>query len=291
MNRLQKKCLIATAGTHLLLVVILFVGPAFFYSRPKPDDSQVLDVIPSTITDAVLNSGVNHAQPPAPTPIAQPTPPTPAPQQQQPTPTTPPPPVPAPSFVEKVKEFFKPTPKELSPDDTKPVEETKPAKPKKQHEIKINTDLVTRTPKDVATQRQAQNDEREQKRRQTEMAAALNSLSSSFNSATTVEMPGHSSVSYASYASVIRSIYTRAWNPPDSVSNDQANTKVRVTIGSDGSVVSAEIIGPSGDDSVDESVQRTLDRVRTIAPFPEGSTEREKTFIINFNLQAKRMLE
>ncbi len=37
MNRLQKKCVIATAGFHLLLLVILFVGPAFFWSREKPD--------------------------------------------------------------------------------------------------------------------------------------------------------------------------------------------------------------------------------------------------------------
>ncbi len=35
MNRLQKKCVIATAGLHLLLLVILFVGPAFFNPRPK----------------------------------------------------------------------------------------------------------------------------------------------------------------------------------------------------------------------------------------------------------------
>jgi len=41
MNRLQKKCIMATAGFHLLLLVILFVGPAFFWSREKPDDSPV----------------------------------------------------------------------------------------------------------------------------------------------------------------------------------------------------------------------------------------------------------
>ncbi len=35
---------------------------------------------------------------------------------------------------------------------------------------------------------------------------------------------------------------------------------------------------------------RTLDRVTFIAPFPDGSTEKQKTFIINFNLKAKRML-
>ncbi len=35
MNRLQKKCLMATVGVHLLLIVILLVGPAFFYSEAE----------------------------------------------------------------------------------------------------------------------------------------------------------------------------------------------------------------------------------------------------------------
>ena len=66
--------------------------------------------------------------------------------------------------------------------------------------------------------------------------------------------------------------------------------KVSVTIASDGTVISARIITPSGDASVDASVQRTLDRVTYIAPFPEGATEKERTYIINFNLKAKRRL-
>jgi len=41
MNRLQKKCVLATAGFHLLLLVILFVGPAFFWARQKPDTTPV----------------------------------------------------------------------------------------------------------------------------------------------------------------------------------------------------------------------------------------------------------
>ena len=56
MNRLQKKCVIATAGFHLLLLVILFVGPAFFWAREKPDDTPVLDVIPANLVDAALTA-------------------------------------------------------------------------------------------------------------------------------------------------------------------------------------------------------------------------------------------
>jgi len=46
MNRCKKKCVMATSGFHLLLLVILLVGPAFFWSREKPDDTPVLDISP-----------------------------------------------------------------------------------------------------------------------------------------------------------------------------------------------------------------------------------------------------
>ena len=91
MNRLQKKCLIATAGFHLLLVLILVFGSAFFVHHEKPDETQMLDVISSTTIEAKLNSGVKAAQLPAPTPVVPPQP-TPTPPQPQPvvTPPTPP---------------------------------------------------------------------------------------------------------------------------------------------------------------------------------------------------------
>jgi len=103
-------------------------------------------------------------------------------------------------------------------------------------------------------------------------------------------MPGKSSMAYANYANVVKSIYEQAWTPPDDAANDDANTKVSVTIASDGTVISARIIGASGDSGVDASIQHTLDRVTFIAPFPSGTTDKERTYIINFNLKAKRML-
>jgi len=104
-------------------------------------------------------------------------------------------------------------------------------------------------------------------------------------------MPGNSSAAYANYASVVKSVYEQAWTPPDDTASDDANTKVSITIASDGTVVSARILTPSGDASVDASIQRTLDRVTFIKPFPEGAKEKERIYIINFNLKAKRMLE
>ena len=45
MNRFQKKCFIVSAGLHLLLAVMLVVGPAFLSSRGKLDNAPLLDFI------------------------------------------------------------------------------------------------------------------------------------------------------------------------------------------------------------------------------------------------------
>ncbi len=161
-------------------------------------------------------------------------------------------------------------------------------KPKHEHQIKVDLSTVKITDVPKAKPQKTTDDNREAKLRADAIQNAVRNLEHNFTPSTKVDMPGTSSVSYASYASIIKSIYTREWMPPDNAANDEANTKVRIVVANDGTVISAQIVEPSGDASVDETVQRTLDRVTMIAPFPEGSTEKQKTFIINFNLKAKR---
>ena len=294
MNRLEKKCLIATTGFHLLLVLVLLFGAAFFTQHSKPDDTKVLDVIPANLIDAAFSSGVKNAQPPAPTPIVKP--PEPTPQPPQPVPVVTPPPKPVVTPPEPVKHLDpEPVkPQKLTPDDLTPLDPvksvTKPA-PKKP-EISLTT-VVRKFPKvalDTSAADAAREAEKEAKKRAAAIAKALTSINKNASSATTVEMPGTGSVSYANYASVVKSIYEQAWTPPDDTASDDANTKVTVTIGRDGSVISSRILNPSGDSRVDNSVRRTLDRVTFVAPFPDGAKEKERTFIINFNLKAKRLL-
>ncbi|MGH7976246.1 MAG: TonB family protein [Limisphaerales bacterium] len=263
MNRLQKKCLMSVVGIHLLLLVILFVGPAFFAPRDQTDDLQVLDVIPANLIDAPFNSGVKNAQPPP--PAVQPAPPTPKPAVTPPT------------LEQRFEKKFKPEPVKPTP-DFKPVDKPEKNQP---HKIQVNTQLTTRD----ATKNSTDESQRAQA-----IQNAIRNLKRNFSPSTTVDMPGNSSAAYANYASVVKSVYEQAWTPPDDAANDDANVKVRITIASDGTVVSARIITPSGDSGVDASIQRTLDRVTFIAPFPEGSKDKERTYIINFNLKAKRML-
>lgn len=275
MNRLQKKCVMATAGFHLLLLVILFVGPAFFWAKEKPDETPVLDMIPANLVDSA-STGVQAAQPPPPAPTV--VPPTPTPPAPTPTPVvTPPTPAPTPEKIEPVK-----PPKETVKPDLTPVEKpsvTKPQPPK------INLKLTERTvTKNSSPATPAPPDNSRAVR------SALRALRNNLSSATSIDMPGNSSASAANYAQVVKSVYEQAWTPPDDTASDDANIKVRVTIARDGTVISARVIGPSGDASVDKSVRSTLERVQFIAPFPSGSTDRERSYIINFNLKAKRML-
>ncbi|MDE3066526.1 MAG: TonB family protein [Verrucomicrobiota bacterium] len=288
MNRLQKKCFVATVGLHLLLLVLLVVGPAFFAPREKPDDLPVLDVIPARLIDAQVISGVRNARPPAPTtpPAPQPvvTPPPPAPRRE-----VQPPRPPEPKRVEKPE----PVPEVVKTPAPEPRRVEKRVRP--EHKIEINTKLTTRVEVIHSTSAQSRNNLRQQEQHQEQLRqqafqSAIQNLRHSFSPSTTVDMPGNSSVAYANYAAVVKSVYERAWIPPDNAQNDEANVKVTVTIARDGTVVSARIIGPSDDPGVDASVQRTLERVKFIAPFPEGSTEKERTYTINFNLKAKRML-
>ena len=116
MNRLQKKCVIVTAGVHLLLLLILIVGPAFFSPKPKEDDLQVLDVIPANLIDANASSGVANAQLPPPEPVVRP-------------------PEPEPAKVEPPKPVIKDPEKSLTPPD----------KPKEVRKPEISKKLVVRT--------------------------------------------------------------------------------------------------------------------------------------------------
>jgi TonB family protein len=307
MNRLQKKCLIATTGFHLLLVVILIVGPGFFTETTKPDNVPMLEMVPTETTETAL-SGVKDARPPAPQPIVTPppqpviTPPTPPPQPQ-PKPDVTPPPEPKPepeTLMAKVEKIFKPDP--IKP-DPEPTPEPKPAKVKpvkpvtKPKPREISLTKITRTTQDNDAAQKAAEDARRQRQEARQLAqaradafrAAAQNLQKNFTPSTKVEMPGTSSVSYAGYASKIKTIYTRAWQMPKNAANDEATATVSITVSSDGTVISSKIIDRSGDADVDASVQRTLDRVTFIAPFPDGSTEKTKTFIIDFNLKAKRM--
>jgi TonB family protein len=289
MNRLQKKCLIAMAGFHLLLLVVLLVGPGFFTAKPKMDDTQVLEVIPENLIDAAFSSGVKAAQPPPSTP-PQPQP-KPVVTPPQPTPEPPKPVVKPEPVKQPDPEPVKP-PDKLPPDDLKPV--VKPLTKPPEHIIKPDLTHVTHVvPKNshlTETADNARQAAKEAKEKAAAFARAMRTIKDNSSKSTIVDMPGERDSAYAPYKDAIGSIYYNAWTPPDDVANDDSNTKVSITIARDGTVISSRIITPSGDSRMDASVQRALDRVSSVPPLPAGTKENQKIILMNFNLKAKRMI-
>ena len=60
MSRLQKKCLMASTGAHILLAVALLVGAAFA-GRHKDEEElpPMMTLIPSRLVDAMASGGGN----------------------------------------------------------------------------------------------------------------------------------------------------------------------------------------------------------------------------------------
>lgn len=325
MNPLQKKCVIATAGCHLLLLVILFIGPGFFTrTPPPPDELPTLKMIPVDAIESALPTASARATPqvtkpvtpppqanPPPEPKPEPPAPKPEPPKPEPKPEVAPEPAPHPKPAPDPKPVKTPEPDE--PDQTKPTEEPDPVvKPPTKPPHRVVVDLTPHEVKQVKkpkpdhskeaaeaaeAEAQAQAEARaaaKAARRRALAMKALNQLNESLRdgltSRTEVDNPKESGESKVNYGQIVKNMYENAWNPPDSADNDEASPKVHVVIARDGTVIEAHIIEPSGDKALDDSVQRTLDRVRFIRPFAEGATEEKRSYNISFNLKAKRML-
>ena len=281
MNRLQKKCLVAAAGSHLLVVVVV-VCSGFVQPKPSVDEVSVLTMIPSTAVDKAASSGRRDAPVPPPTPMVAP----PVPLEPQ----TPPPQPPEVKPIEPVRPVEPVAqPQRTEPDDAKPDDLPVPKPTKPRHEIKVDLTEVTRNPKKAQERPDNQAEKEAQKlaQRAVERAQAFNKVLKTIRdkstSSTEVDMPGTSSVSYANYGTIVVSVYHRAWAAPEHMAEESAVVSFSVTIARDGSVVSSRITSPSGDASVDNAVQRMLDRVSFVHEFPEDATDRERTYHIDFN--------
>src|SRR5512141_802364 len=132
MNRLQKKCLVVSLAIHALLMTVLLLGSAFAPKRPSiPTNLPILDVIPSTLVDALISGG---GKPGSPAPVVQKK------EETQPTPA-PKPPAPAPKPISKPP---KATIKEPEPEE--PVTVKKPAKKAELDEDAIEPNDTPRKP-------------------------------------------------------------------------------------------------------------------------------------------------
>jgi TonB family protein len=265
MSRLQKKCVIASAGAHLLLILILLIGPAFLSSNRPAEDVPLIDFVPVKTVDAAMSGGGNPNGGPPPL-ASQPTPPAPPAQPaRQPEPQ-----------------------KDDAPDPEKAV-----ARPERRHEIQVSKKLV-RTPTEEIARARAAAERRaaqiaEARRRREAIGQVVAGIQSGLSGSTSVELkgPGGGGLPYANWKQAVKSVYDRAWLLPNGIKADPVTTTVEVTIARDGKVVAARITARSGNAEVDDSVQAALDRVRYAAPLPDDAREDERTITIYFDVQAK----
>ena len=301
MNRYQKKCLIASGLMHGLLVCVLIFGTAFLSPKEPPiDQPRLIELLPNmTVTDGPTRGGggtpapppAQEPPPPAPKPVepvqARPAP-TPEPERPKPVVEKPKPePKPEPK-VETVSELPTPKPKKRTP---KPVVETpKPTPPKPT--VDISKPIIRDTKQKQALAEAAERAEQEQIRNQriAALSGARQNLQRNLSNDSPIEALGGSGGGAAeiNYRDLVFSMYDRAWVAPTDVEDDEATTKARVVIARSGNVISAEVIKASRNSKLDRSVRHLLDSLRFIHPFPEGSRDSQRTFIINFNLKSKR---
>ena len=247
MGRLKRSCVVGSVVFHTLILAMLVLGPMLLAKREEK--VRVIDLVPSEVIDKLLAPAAPVAPPPAPAPPK----PKPEPKKIQP----------------------KPKPKPVLP-KPKPKKNTPKPKPKPKPKIKVNLDSSVRKPDARNTEA-----EKEAAKRREALNRSLNKLDTKLSGRTAVNVPLGRFAS-ANYESLIRRKYMDATIHPGAISGDPI-VKVRLVIARNGRVISARVTSQAGLASWDRAVQKALDRVKFIKPFPESMKGAQQTFNLNFN--------
>ncbi len=274
MDRVQKKCLIASGTTHGLLLLVVVFGAAFFIPEKKNPPVAMLTMVPSKLIDGALSGGGGNPKiAPSEAKIQgetlNPVPPQPQPVKPQPKPVEVP--KPAPQKTEIPKDPPKTAPKQPAIELTR-IDKSATAKPKTQND-KPKVDPKAGQ-KELAKQ----------------LGKIRENMRQGFTSGTAVEVSGPGGEAYASYRSFVFAAYDNAWQVQPDIANEESVVVARVVIHRSGKVLSAEVTQRSGNSLIDKSVRRALDAVTSLPRFPEGARDQERTFVIEFSLKAKRLI-
>ncbi len=316
MKRLQRKCLMVSAGMHALLLLVMLFGPAF-RSAPEPPERVVrLDLMSALAIESALQQAATAAaeaaaaappevaqvEPVTPPPPARVEPPKPVVVQPKPKPVEPPkrvepkpaPPKPTPKPEPKPEPKVAPkeTPKKVAPPpEPKPKPKPKPKPP----EIKINfnpTKQKANPQRDRERERQKrqQAQRAEAARQQAALNRSLDSLGNQLGEASKVSAQLVGGSALGNYRLHVKKAYDQAWREPTNSSAGRAVVKVRVVVRLDGTIASESVVSSSGNAALDRSVRDALARVSRINRRPPaGTTDSERTFTINFSLTDGRV--
>jgi len=313
MNRLEKKCVIASTAFHTLLLGILLFGSALM---PGPDQTSFkpITVYSAAAVSEAMTSGGSPDANIAPSPVTPPAPPaenppTPKPVVQPPVakaqvePVEPPKPVrhetpkPPVERVEIPKDVKIPNLEKVKPVKVKPEPKEVVEAPKPPHKIlldKNSSKIAVRKSDEKAKAAQeaaewAANDARRKTAK--EIASSYRNISKNLSSSTAVAIePGNGAPGALSvnYRGLIASKYYNAWSAPADVDDSTPPVGVSVTIDRNGNVKSAHIVKSSGNKAMDRSIINVLEAVTFFEPFPASIKEQEMTVDIKFNILGKR---
>jgi TonB family protein len=287
LGNIQKRCLVGSLAAHGFLLLVVLFGAAFFVShKPPPLDPSTLRVVPQRLVDGLSGGGgnpqlpVNNDQKKG-DPNAKP--------EVKPAPV---PPAPRPTPVEPKRIEPRVEPKAVQPQPTvsrmpkdpilKPVTRKVPVKPDSAESSKSAKDKA-KAESDARAAREAADKLAKQ------IGKAMTGLQQGFQQGTAVDVGGPGGVAYADYGQFVKQIYDDAWVTTDLLSaDDNAATIVKVTVARDGHIIRAVIADRSGDHGLDQSVQRTLEKVTKLPPFPEETKDTQRTFTIRFSMKARR---
>lgn len=293
MSRLNKQCFFASAGLHVLLLVAAIFGAGFLPDRPIKQDMEPFHMMPASVIESLFDDPADVQGEPQPEPVEEPVQLPPEVEQTQPepepAPVQQPEPEPEPVVIsepvkpESVKEVVKEPKRELPKENT--ISKKEEPKKKEKPVIKISTVFKKNTAKVPA---------------KTSPVKTATSTPAKRNPAadfdpSRIERIGKGSKikgvttvlgsALGNYGLKVQAAYDHRWTQSANLSNRNATVQVRVVVGTDGSIVSAKVVRQSGVASLDQSIERLLDRVTRIpeAP-PAGSSLSDRTYTINFNI-------
>jgi TonB family protein len=301
MTRLEKKCLVASTGVHAALAALLALAPILWVSKRQELTLPVLTMIPSRLVDGATGGGGSPTATTTPPPAVAPAP----------KPLTLPPPIPIHlppktqpaqpktelKSIESDAEIPIKTQNRRSGDFTVPdkkssaKERSEDSGKTKGHRIELSLERDTNFPREKAEAdpraAAASQVRAAQQRFASGVESALSAISRGVASSTSIDVPGPGGEAFADYGQWVVTVYHQAWSPPRDLADDVATVTVEVIIRRDGSVESFKVTRRSGHSALDKSVAR-LESVRKIAPFPSGTTEETRRFVIDFNLHSKK---
>ncbi len=322
MSRLEKKCLVASSCFHGSLVLLVLFGSAFFKAHRNEPPLKLMNVVPTTLIDEALSGGGGNPKlpqtddrikgdtlKPVPPPAAEP------PKQAKPEAKVDP--VPPPPDPPKAKPTKTP---DAPPKVVKPVKEPPP---KLDEPKKPSIDLAELRPvKSADTERERKKEKEEQEARERaaaqkaerqareradrvrraaesltsdlrrEFSGSTSRLTAGFRDGTKVDVGGPGGAAFANYKQFVQMAYDNAWIVTPELTDQDFVAVVKVTVSRTGRIISSRIVSPSGSSLMDRGVQKALDAVRSegLPPFPNGATDQERTFTIEFNLKSKSRL-